>query len=128
MSKIFGFQKMGITCPDSSLMFSRAYIRYLNFSSLFRIGSKKLEKTSFWAVIFGPFLAVVCVSAVSTPQHGQNIIILFVLSEVHSNTKLLGYGKHMANVWFFWDICTLKWPLKGPKRAIFEPLLYACMP
>ena len=132
MSKIFGFQKMRITRWDLSLSFSKGYIRYSNFSSSFRICSKKLEKPlfkhkkwpflgQFWA-IFGPFLAIVCVSAVSTPQHGQNITILFVRCEVHSNTKLLGYGKHMVNVWFFWDIRTLKWPLKGPKMAIFEPL------
>ena len=134
MSKIFGFQKMRITRWDLSLSFSKGYIRYSNFSSSFRICSKKLENLflsikngHFWA-IFGPFLAIVCVSAVSTPQHGKNITILFVRCEVHSNTKLLGYGKHMVNVWFFWDIRTLKWPLKGPKMAIFEPLLDACTP
>ena len=104
MSKIFGFQKMRITRSDLSLSFSKGYIRYSNFSSSFRICSKKLEKRlfkhkngHFWA-IFGPFLAIVCVSAVSTPQHGQNITILFVRCEVHSNTELLGYGKHMVNV------------------------------
>ena len=91
-------------------------------------GSRKLWTfPTFWD-IFGPFLAIVCVSAVSTPQHGQNITILFVCCEVHSNTKLLGYGKHMVNVWFFWDIRTLNWPLKVPKMAIFEPLLDACTP
>ena len=101
MSKIFGFQKMGVTRSDSSLIFSRTYIRYLNFLSLFIICSKKFEKrhfkrqkrpllSHFWS-IFGYCLRF-------SGQHGQNIIILFVLCEVHSNTKLLGYGKHMVNV------------------------------
>ena len=47
MSKIFGFQKMWITRWDLSLSFSKGYIRYSNFSSSFRICSKKLEKPLF---------------------------------------------------------------------------------
>ena len=47
MSKIFGFQKMRITRWDLSLSFSKGYIRYSNFSSSFRICSKKLEKPLF---------------------------------------------------------------------------------
>ena len=71
MSKILGFQKMRITCSDLYLMFSKAYIC-----------SKKLEKPHFkrkkWPFL-GHFWTIFGYCLRFSGQHGQNIIILFVL-------------------------------------------------
>ena len=53
---------------------------------------KCLSKHQKWPFL-GPFLVIVCVSAVSTPQHGQNIIIISPIPNFQA----------MANIWSMCD-------------------------
>ena len=65
-------------------------------------------------------MAIDCAGAVSTPRHGHNLILLFVLCRVDSKTELLGYGENMVMVCWVGDIYALKLMLKVPKMTIFE--------